>query len=256
MTTAADAPLAGRVAFVAGATGTLGREICRALAALGASIAVHCRGDRPGAEGLAAALPGRLVVVQADLADPAALAGAFATVEAALGPVTVLVNTTHEAHGIVPVAELTRDMLDSQFASVTVHAALCGRAVPGMRAAGWGRVVYVSGALMTRPYPGFGAYGAAKAAATTLTRYLSLDEGRNGITANVVAPGRVVDPDDEDDLDEARQALSDRLLERTALGAFPTPAEVAQVVAMLVGPGSGALSGQTMWVTGGEPIGA
>jgi len=256
MTASALGPLGGKVAFVAGATGALGQEISRELARLGASVAVHCRSDRAGADALAASLPGTHTVVQGDLSDPASLDAAFTSTEDTLGPVGILVNTTHASHGIVPVAELTREILDSQFGSVVVHAALCARAVPGMRAAGWGRVVYISGALMSRPYPGFGAYGAAKAAATTLTRYLSLEEGRNGITANIIAPGRVVDPELSVDLDEARQALSDRLLERTALGVFPSPTEVAQVVSMLVGPGSSALSGQTMWVTGGEPIGA
>ncbi|GAA2245447.1 SDR family oxidoreductase [Herbiconiux moechotypicola] len=248
--------LAGEVAFVAGATGSLGREIVRELARLGATVVVHCRRDRAGAEALAESLPGSHLVVQADLSDPAALDAAFAEVENTVGPVTVLVNTTHESHGVVPVAELTPEILDSQFGSVKVHAALVGRVVPGMRAHGWGRIVYISGALMSRPYPGFGAYGAAKSAATALTRYLSVEEGRNGITANVVAPGRVVDPADDEPLDATRQALSDRLLERTALGVFPSPLEVAQVVSMLVGPGSAALTGQTMWVTGGEPIGA
>ncbi len=252
-----SAPLSGRVAFVAGGSGVIGREICRDLAQGGAAVAVHCRSDRAGAEALVAALPGSgHLVVQADLDDPAALEAAFAAVEQAAGPVTVLVNTVHASHGIVPVAELTPGELDAQFASVKLHVALCARAVPGMRAAGWGRVVYVSGALMTRPYPGFGGYGAAKSAATTLTRYLAAEEGRNGITANVVAPGRVVDPAVEAELDETRQALSARLLERTALGVFPSPTEVAQVVSMLVGAGSSALTGQTMWVTGGESIGS
>jgi NAD(P)-dependent dehydrogenase (short-subunit alcohol dehydrogenase family) len=248
--------LSGRVAFVAGATGTLGRAIAAELAALGATVVLHFRSDRAAAVALAASLPGEHPVVQADLDDPAALEAAVAEAEALAGPVLVLVNTAHAGHGIVPVAELTPAQLDAQFASVKLHAALIARVVPGMRAAGWGRVVYISGALMARPHPGFGMYGAAKSAAAALTRYLAIEEGRNGITANVVAPGRVVDPAVETELDPERQALSDRLLERTALGAFPSPLDVAQVVSMLVGPGSGALTGQTMWVTGGEPIGA
>ncbi|SDY56445.1 SDR family oxidoreductase [Herbiconiux ginsengi] len=248
--------LAGRVAFVAGATGTIGRAVAAELAALGATVVVHCRGDRSGAEALAGALPGEHPVVQADLGDAGALEGAFAEVESLVGPVTVLVNTVHAGQGPVRVADATPGIIDAEFAGVKLHAALVARVVPGMRDEGWGRVVYLSGALMSRPHPGFGIYGAAKAAATTLTRYLALEEGRNGITANVVAPGRVVDPAEQVELDATRQELSDRLLERTALGVFPSPLEVAQVVSMLVGPGSGSITGQTMWVTGGEPIGS
>lgn len=249
------ADLAGRVALVTGATGTIGRAVCAELAGRGATLAIHCRRDRAGADRLAAELPGEHLVVQADLSDAIALDAAFAAMKRTVGPASIVVNTAHESHAPIPVAELTTHELDDQFRSVTAHVALCARAIPAMRRAGWGRIVYISGALMSRPYPGFGAYGAAKAAATTLTRYLALEEGRAGITANIVAPGRVVDAAEEGELDEVRQALSDRLLERTALGAFPSPLQVAQVVGMLVGAGSESLSGQTMWVTGGEPMG-
>ena len=148
------------------------------------------------------------------------------------------------------VAESDRAHLSGQLAAVGDYAALCRRAVPAMRAQRWGRIVYVAGALISRPHPGLGAYGAAKAAAAVLTRYLALEEGREGITANIVAPGRVYDPADE--LDELHRDLSAQLLERTALGRFPTASEVAGAIGLLIT--SPQLTGQTLWVTGGEPI--
>lgn len=264
-----DAPrsLDGRVALVAGGSGLIGRRVASALAERGASVAVHYLGGAARAEALAADLAtaygGRHIAVGADLIGAGAHATSeaeadrlVAAIEADLGPVDVLVNTVHRAHGPVQVASITAAELREQFDAVAAHVALCARVVPGMRAAGWGRVVYVAGALMARPHPGFGAYGAAKAAATVLTRVLALEEGRSGITANIVAPGRVVDPAAEVELDAAWQALSDRLLERTALGAFPTPDDVAAAIVALVEPGAAAITGQTVWVTGGEPIGA
>ncbi len=92
----------------------------------------------------------------------------------------------------------------------------------------------------------------AKAAAATLTRYVALEEGRNGITANIVAPGRVVSDAGEEDPEPERAELSRQLLARTALGAFPTHSQVADAARVLVE--SEYLTAQTLWVTGGEPI--
>jgi NAD(P)-dependent dehydrogenase (short-subunit alcohol dehydrogenase family) len=165
----------------------------------------------------------------------------------------VLVNASHASMPPTRFVDLTDDQLSSQLDSVRGHAFLCRRALPGMRERGWGRIVYVSGALMSRPAPGFSAYGAAKSAATTLTRYIALENGDAGITANIVAPGRVIDPEDDTPLTPPMQALAERLLERMALD-FPDADDVAGVVETLVGPRSGPITGQTLWVTGGEPI--
>lgn len=240
--------LTGRVALVVGGSGRIGRAVSGDLAARGARVAVGYRRSAESAGQIAGALGG--VAVEIDTGDDAIIDAAFARVESELGAVEILVDAAHAESAPRPVAELDRAYLDSHLRAVPGFAALVRRAIPGMRGAAWGRVVYISGALMSRPHPGFAAYGAAKAAATTLTRYLALEEGRAGITANIVAPGRVFDPADE--LDDDRRALSDLLRERTALGGFPTTAEVAEAVGLLVSTPQ--LTGQTVWVTGGEPI--
>lgn len=243
--------LAARVALVAGATGPVGREVVRALAGEGARVVVHHRTDRAGAAALATEVDG--LAVGADLTDESALDAAATTVEERFGPVTLLVNAAHPRGATSsPVAGTTAADLLDQFAGVVAHANLLRRFVPGMRSAGAGSVVYVSGALMTRPAAGNGLYGAAKAAASVLTRYTALEEGRHGITANVVAPGRVVDPDRSEDLSPEREDLARTLLERMALPSFPSPTQVADaVLGLLTAP---YVTGQTLWVTGGEPI--
>lgn len=247
MTTAA-APLDGRTVLVVGGAGRLGSAICRDLRARGGRVIVGYRTSREAADRLASEIDG--TAVRIDTADDASIEEAFATIETAHGTVGVLVDTAHIASEPRRVADQGRAFLEVHLAAVQGYAAIVQRALPGMQAAGWGRIVYVSGALMSRPHPGFGAYGAAKSAATTLTRYVALEEGRAGITANIVAPGRVLDPADH--LDPVEEELSELLLSRTALGAFPTAPDVAAVVGMLtVSP---QLTGQTVWVTGGEPI--
>lgn len=241
--------LAGRVAFVAGASGLIGRAVCRTLAAEGVRVVMQYRTHPGGLEGLVAA--GHLAV-QADFAAPgwqAAVAGALALA----GGADILVNAAHPAAGGAPVGELDPAVLRAHLEAAVLQAELAALVLPAMRAKRWGRIVYVAGALMARLYPGMAAYGAAKAAGAVLTRSLALEEGRHGITANIVAPGRVVDPEAPPVVLDAKwQALADRLLERAALGAFPGPDDVAEAVLGLVR--AAGITGQTIWVTGGEPI--
>ncbi len=246
--------LRGRVAVVTGATGSIGRVICRVLAERGATIAALWGTREDAATELIAALPGSgHVTAGIDLADRSSIEAALADVRERAGSVSVLVHAAHPGTGSPrPVADLDPAVLATQLVTVDAYAALCAAVLPGMRGQGWGRVVLVSGALMTRPAPGFGAYGAAKAAAATLTRYLALEEGRNGVTANIVAPGRVVPDVGEESPDPERAELARQLLARTALGRFPTHGQVADAVRVLVE--SEYLTGQTLWVTGGEPI--
>ncbi len=247
--------MVARTAFVAGASGSLGPAICRALAADGLSLAVHARSNRAVAERIVDELDGDHLALSGAL-DPDD--GPSAPVRAAIerfGRIDVLVNAAHPPLGaITAVGELSLDELDRQLSGVRVHAALCRDVLPSMRSNRQGRIVLVSGALMRRPAPGFAAYGAAKAAAATLTRYIALEEGRHGVTANIVAPGRVVDPDEPDDLNSEQRRLAEDLERRLALGGFPSPDDVAAAVATLARPGAGAVTGQTIWITGGEPI--
>ncbi|WP_432488805.1 SDR family NAD(P)-dependent oxidoreductase [Kineococcus sp. SYSU DK018] len=245
--------LQGQVAFVAGATGPVGCAVVHALAAEGARVGVHWRSDEAAAQHLLASVQGDLLAVAADLDDERALDAAAGAVEEHLGAVTLLVNAAHPRQDVhTAVADTAAGDLLAQLTGAAGHAALLRRFVPGMRRAGTGRIVYIAGALMARPAAGNGAYGAAKAAASVLTRYTALEEGRHGITANVVAPGRIVDPAGEEELSPERAALAARLLERMALPTFPSPQHVADaVLGLLAAP---YVTGQTLWVTGGEPI--
>jgi NAD(P)-dependent dehydrogenase (short-subunit alcohol dehydrogenase family) len=248
MRAASAGDLVGRVALVVGGTGRIGRAACADLATRGATVAVGYRRNAGAARTIADEVGGSAVRIIVD--QDASVDDAFGAIESAHGPVGVLVDTAHADMPPVPVADLDRQTLAAHLDAVQGFAALVRRAVPGMRAERWGRIIYVSGALMSRPAPGFAGYGAAKAAATTLTRYVAVEEGRAGITANIVAPGRV--HDEAEQLDDTRRELAARLLERAALGVFPTVDEVAATIGLLAA--SAHLTGQTIWVTGGEPI--
>lgn len=249
---AGTATPASRTALVAGGTGALGREIVSALQSADIAVAVHWRSNRDEAELLAAQHPSSFAV-GANLTDADSVDALFASVESVAGAPSILVNTVHPS-GLIPddVASTPPRALERELDGLRIHHLLCSRAIPAMRADGYGRIVYIGGASTHRPVCGFGAFAATKAAASTLTRYIADECGRDGITANTIAPGRLVDSVDV--LEEEHAAESERLLARTALGRFDTMREVASMVLALTTPGFSSVTGQTLWMAGGESL--
>jgi 3-oxoacyl-[acyl-carrier protein] reductase len=208
-------PLSGRVALVTGANHGIGAATARVLAGLGADVAVtYLRLDEPGddpgrpaaygaqrrqgAEATLAAVEAtgvRAYATEADLADPATAPRLFDAVEAALGPVAILVNnasgwrkdTFVPGPGDEPVSAAT---FDGQFlVDARGGALLIAEFARRHRARGgdWGRVVgLTSGGPMG--FPGEVSYGAAKAALENYTMAASVELAGDGVTANVVYP--------------------------------------------------------------------
>lgn len=238
-----DGALAGRVVLVAGAGGPVGAAVAAACVRAGATVVAVRR--RPNDESHYWA---------ADLTDDTAVAELAGRVRQDHGPIHALVNAAHPAHRVpATIADLTASALETELDGLRIHANLCRNFLPQLRSHADGRVVFISGALARRPAAGQAGYGAAKSAAETYTRYLALEEGRNGVTANIVALGRVLDPEaPEPPADMV--ALAEQLRARLSLNDFPSTHQVAEVVTTLLVDRSAALTGQTLWVTGGEPM--
>jgi len=236
--------LSNRVALVTGASRGIGGAVARALAAAGADVAVNYRDRQTDAEAVAGdvrATGRRALAVQADVASIDAVAGMLRQVEAALGPVDVLVNNAGIAI-IRGVDDLTEAEFDLTLAVNLKSVFLCTQAVlPSMRARRWGRIVNISSGA-ARGAGGIGVhYNASKAGMEGLTRGYAARLVKDGITVNAVAPSLI-----DTDMMNARR---DQYVARIPLGRMGTPEEVAQAVLMVLG--NEYMTGQTVQLNGG-----
>jgi 3-oxoacyl-[acyl-carrier protein] reductase len=250
------APLAGRTAIVTGGSRGIGRAISVALARHGAAVAVNYRRHAAAAEQLAAELTAAsrsTRAFRASLESNEQIEDMVGAVIAELGPPDIVVNCAGVASRGQPVAdtdpaELTRLMAVNAFGP---HR-LAQLVIPGMRKRGLGHIVMIS-STATRVMGANGApYNMAKAAMEALAYTLAAEEERYGIRVNVVAPG-LVETEMGRRMARAVHGVADMsaLDAASPFGRVCQPEDVAGVVAFLVGPAAGYVTGQRIAVDGG-----
>ncbi len=245
--------LTGRTALIYGGSGLIGAAIARRLYESGANIAIHYYRGRDSAVALAAALDPageRAFVIGCDITSPDAVETTTSAVVTRFGSLDIVVNTVHAPFTPKPVAESTVSDWRLHLDALTGHFNICKAALAPMRSAGYGRIVYISAALAVRYAPGCAMYSTVKDGLNAFSRTLALEEGKNNITVNIIAPGRVDDCDSEsgDDWDE----MTETFLALCPLGRFATSRDVSSAVLYLVSEMGDGITGQTLFVTGGE----
>ncbi|TXN32006.1 3-oxoacyl-ACP reductase FabG [Lacisediminihabitans profunda] len=231
-----------RTVLVTGGNRGIGFAIAEQFIALGHRVAVTARSG----EG-----PVGSLTVRADVTDAASVDAAFTEVEAALGPVEILVANA----GITKDTLLLR-MTEEDFTSV-VDTNLSGafrvvkRASKGMLKARFGRIILVSSVVGLLGSAGQVNYSASKSGLVGLARSVTRELGSRGITANVIAPG-FIETDMTAELPEAQQAEYKKAI---PAGRFATAEEVAKVVTWLAGDDAGYISGAVIPVDGGLGMG-
>jgi len=195
--------------------------------------------------------PDGTLTVRADVTDAASIDSAFTEIEAALGPVEVVVANA----GITKDTLLMR-MTEDDFTSV-IDTNLSGafrvvkRASKGMLKARFGRIVLISSVVGLYGSAGQVNYSASKSGLVGLARSVTRELGARGITANVVAPG-FIETEMTAELSDAVQA---EYKKNIPAGRFASAAEVAKVVTWLAGDDAGYISGAVIPVDGGLGMG-
>jgi 3-oxoacyl-[acyl-carrier protein] reductase len=242
-----DAAASGRSVLVTGGNRGIGLAIARAFLDAGDRVAVASRGgELPDALAGTSALP-----VRCDVTDTASVDAAFGEVEAAHGPVEVLV-----ANAGVTKDTLLMRMSDEEFTGV-LDTNLTGafrcvrRASKGMIRLRRGRIVLISSVVGLYGSPGQANYASSKAGLVGLARSVTRELGGRGITANVVAPG-FVQTDMTAVLPEQQQKA---YLSAIPAGRFATVDEVANVVRFVASDAAAYISGAVVPVDGGLGMG-
>jgi 3-oxoacyl-[acyl-carrier protein] reductase len=228
--------------LVTGGNRGIGLAIAQAFSEAGDKVAVTHRGS--GA-------PDGLFGVRCDVTDEASVDAAFSEVEAAFGPVQVLISNA----GMTDDKLLMR-MSEDSFTGV-IDANLTGayrvakRATPGMVKARGGRMLFISSVVALTGAPGQANYAASKAGLIGLARSIARELGSRNITANVVAPGFI-----ETDMTAAMtDARKSEVLASVPLRRYGSVTEIAEVVRFLASDGAGYVNGAVLPVDGGLSMG-
>jgi len=252
-----DLGLNGKTALVLGAGGGLGGAIARALSAEGVQVAAADI-DAKSVDATVSTLSGKAIGLIWDLADLAQIDAHVARIEAELGPVDILVNNTGGPPP-TPAAGQDTALWAKHFQAMVLSViAITDRVLPGMKARKWGRVITSTSSGVVAPIPNLGMSNALRLSLVGWSKTLAREVGRDGITANIILPGRIA-TDRIKFLDEAKAKREGRSVEDVSaestgtipLGRYGKPEEYGDVVTFLASPRAAYLTGSVIRVDGG-----
>ncbi|MBB4393476.1 SDR family oxidoreductase [Bradyrhizobium sp. ERR14] len=255
-----DLGLAGKTALILGAGGGLGGAIASALAHEGVRVALGDI-DVAALEQRRAAIlreNGASLALPWNLADLSAIDRNVSAIEKAFGPVDILVNNTG---GPPPTPAAGQDpaLWSSNFHSMVLSVvALTDRVLPGMRARKWGRVITSTSSGVVSPIPNLGISNALRLSLVGWSKTLAREVGDDGITANIVLPGRIATSRIRF-LDETKAKKEGRSVDKVTeesvasipLGRYGRPEEYADVVTFLASDRASYITGSVIRVDGG-----
>ncbi|WP_419899558.1 3-oxoacyl-ACP reductase FabG [Roseomonas sp. USHLN139] len=252
--------LAGQVAVVTGASSGLGRGIAEAFAEAGAAVVVNYHGGVEAAAEVVRGIEatgGQALAVQADVADPDAVARMFEAAAARFGGIDILVANSGVQQD-APIADMSlQDWHKVISTNLTGQFLCCQAALRRFRAQGrrphsraLGKILCMSSVHDRIPWAGHANYAAAKGGVAMLMQTLAQEVAAEGIRINAIAPGAIRTRINA----EARAEGEAKMLELIPYGRVGEPADVARAALFLVSDLADYVVGTTLYVDGGMTL--
>jgi NAD(P)-dependent dehydrogenase (short-subunit alcohol dehydrogenase family) len=257
-----DLELTGKKAFITGGSRGIGKAIARELALEGVDVAIAARGMEAltaTANELSAETGGKIVPITIDTGDDQSVKNGVRAAIAELGGIDILVNNAAvPGGGPAPTLELiTLEAFDADMHVKVMGYIRCAQAVaPGMREAGWGRIINISGLAARQVGSTIGSM--RNVAVVAMARNLAAELGSDGITVNVIHPGMTRTERTPGMLESRAKADGTSVQEAEAamsignnVGRIIDASEIAYVATFLASPRSGAITGDVIAAGGG-----
>ena len=238
--------LSGKTALVTGATGGIGGEIAKALAAQGAKVAVSGRNEEK-LNAIAAEVGNDAVAIIADLSSADGIDALIKEADEKLGQIDILVNNaglTRDNLSMRMKEDEWREVLDVNLTAPFMLAKACQR---GMMKRRHGRIINISSVVGTTGNPGQCNYVASKAGMSGWTKAMGQEVASRGITVNCVAPGFIATAMTDALTDDQKEKINATI----PAGRMGNPDEIASAVVYLASDEAAYITGATVHVNGG-----
>ena len=255
-----DFGLKGKTALVLAAGGGLGRATAIALAKEGANVAIAGIRAKSIDETMAElnTVGGRTMSLLWDLADLSVIDANISKIETELGPVDILFNNTGGPPPTTAAGQDTTVWAQQFQAMVLSVIAITDRVLPGMKTRKWGRIITNTSSGIITPIPNLGISNALRASLVGWSKTLAREVAKEGITANIVVPGRIA-TSRVAALNKARAQREGRTEEEVAaetisnipVGRFGKPEEFGDLVAFLASERTAYITGSIFRIEGG-----